>query len=159
MARTPVAAPQQSVPAPEMTLLRGIDLMPGPASRPALSTLASLAAHVPQSAAAARPEEAGFAAFPLIDALDLPGGGMASRPSRPTVPAALEPVPNAEPPEPEVVALPEPATAVEPPKPVVLRAADVAVPLSKLFQLLAAGPAASAEAFAALHLPAPQPTA
>jgi hypothetical protein len=155
---TPVAAKPAAPPAePELTLLRAVDLMPEPPSRPALSTLASLAAHVAKAPPMPVQTGAGAAfAFPLIDALDIPGSGIAGRgaAAAPT-PVAAAPMPHPAP-EPAVASAPavtEPAPKAPRPA-VVLAAAEVAVPLAELFRLLAAGPAAPDEAFAALHMPA-----
>jgi hypothetical protein len=91
------AAPKQSAPAsaPELTLLRGMDLMPEAPSRPALSTLASLAAHLAKPSPATPQTDAGPAfAFPLIDALDMPGSGTAKRGQAASVPAVAEVAPS-----------------------------------------------------------------
>jgi hypothetical protein len=115
-----------------MTLLKAVDMMPEPAQRPAMSTLASLAA-APRGADAARAGASPAYAFPLIEALDLPGGLPGSR----------------------ALPMPRRAPAGSPaPAPMILPAADVTAPLPEIFRLLAAGPAAPDDAFAALRTPA-----
>ncbi|MGG5808849.1 hypothetical protein [Falsiroseomonas sp. CW058] len=128
----PPKPPTAHVAPPEMTLLRAMDLLAEPASRPVVSTLSSLGGADPQPAVARSSDTVSSYAFPLIDALDLPGGFPLRRAAAPPRVAA-PPVPRA--------------------LPAVLAAAEVAAPLPELFRLLAAGPAATDDALAALRHP------
>lgn len=122
-----------------MTLLQAADMPMAPALRPALSTLAELSSAPPASRHASQPG-APHAAFPLIDALDLPGGLLARRSA---LAEARDPVSEEAPP-------PEPPAPLPP---AVLMAAEIDLPLSELLRLLAADPAESANAFQALRSP------
>lgn len=146
----PPAPPPREVPAPkpaaapagfgvgEMSLLRAADMLVAPPPRSHLSTLAELSVATAQGASQ---QLAPRALFPLIDALDLPGGLVARR-SLPNAvtPALVE----------EAVPPPEPAA---PPPPAVLMAAEIDLPLSELLRLLAADPDEAADAFTALRRP------
>ena len=120
-----------------MTLLRAIDSLPPPPPRPPVTTLVGLAMAPPPPADTA-PATPSTYAFTLIEALEMPGArGARSVPPPAPLPAA-----------PVAAALPRPPERATPP---VLAAAEVAAPLAELFRLLAAGPAAPDEAFAALR--------
>lgn len=75
----PQPEPADAAPPVEMTLLRAVDLMPEPPPRPALTTLASLASPAARSTPVSEPERPSAYTFPLIEALDLPGGGVSLR--------------------------------------------------------------------------------
>ena len=115
------------------SLLRAADLpAAAPAMpRPSLSTLAELSVAPPPRDATAAPQR--IALFPLIEALDLPGGLLPTR--RATT--AEPPAPTPGPPAPRLPAL--------------LAAAEIDLPLPELLRLLAADPASSADAFLALR--------
>ncbi|MDO9502279.1 hypothetical protein [Falsiroseomonas sp.] len=123
----------------DMTLLRAADMPLPPAVRPALSTLAELSSAPPAERSASQ-AAAPRALFPLIDALDMPGGLLARR-------SALTDARDATPEE-----APPPAGQPAPP-PAVLMAAEVDLPLAEVLRLLAADPAESADAFQALRRP------
>ncbi len=130
----PIAAAQTAVAAPVATaprvlsLLQAADAINSAAARPPLSSLAEIGT-VPSPAASVEPPRAAPAAlFPLIEALDLPGGFTHRRAPLPLAAAIPAPPP----------AGPKPASAVT-------------LPLAELFRLLAAGPAPAEPAFALLR--------
>jgi hypothetical protein len=126
-----------------MTLLRAADMPVAPALRPALSTLAELSSEPPPASQHAAPR----ALFPLIDALDMPGGLLARRSALAEAQDALSALPPEPEPEPPTPAPPAPA------QPAMLMAAEIDLPLTELLRLLAADPAESADAFQALRRP------
>jgi hypothetical protein len=114
-----------------MTLLRAAELMTAPpAPRHALSTLAALSLSPPPAPRdAAAPAPPRFV-FPLIEALDLPGGLPQRR--------------DGAPPRPSLVPAP-------PPPPAILAAAEIDLPLAELLRLVGAGTALPPDAFSAMR--------
>lgn len=112
-----------------------------PSPRPLLSTLAALSVAPPPSA-----QQAGTAPralFPLIEALDMPGGLLARGLALTHHRDAAEFSQPAEPAPKQTVPAP----------PAILAAAEIDLPLAELLRLLAADPAESSEAFLALRRP------
>jgi hypothetical protein len=135
---------------PDMPLLRAAEAPRHAIAKPSLSTLAELSVAPPPQ----RPVEPRATAprmlFPLIEALDLPGGMMAGR-LRPVAPPAeggAWAAPVTAPP-----ALQEPEVKLPP----ILQAAEVDLPLPVLLRLLAADPAGTSpdatDTFLALRRP------
>ncbi|NKC30963.1 hypothetical protein, partial [Falsiroseomonas selenitidurans] len=124
----------------DMTLLRAGDMPLHAAPRPALSTLAELAVATPDAAGTAVASAQPAMLFPLIEALDLPGGLLPRRMAEPEPMAAAAP----------------PATPAAPPAaplPAILAAAEIDLPLPELLRLLAGDPAETTDAFLALRRP------
>ncbi|MGX9963174.1 hypothetical protein ACVFYP_07610 [Roseomonas sp. F4] len=134
VAPAPAAPAQPNYGVADMGLLRAADTMVAlPPARLAVSTLSALSATPPKVEEA--PAAAPRSLFPLIDALDLPGG-LAARRGGTAAPA------------------PEPAAPASVPlPPAILQAAEIDLPLAELLRLLAADPAESAGAFLDLRRP------
>lgn len=118
-----------------MTLLRAADMVAPlpPPPRTGLTTLAAL------STGGGAPADLPRSLFPLIEALDLPGGVPGGMPAR-RDPAAAAPPPYAIP--------------VLRAQPVLVPAAEVEMALPDLLRLLAAGSAGAADAYSAMRRPA-----
>jgi len=136
----PAARPSYGI--ADMGLLRAADMaMAPPAPRPLLSTLAALSV-APTAAQKAEQAQAPRALFPLIEALDMPGGLLARRVAPNGLPDGLS-----------HLAAPAPEDLPAPAAQTVLAAAEIDLPLAELLRLLAADPADSADAFLALRRP------
>jgi hypothetical protein len=132
VAAAPVEPPKVAAPAPvapaaaqpasrgELTLLRAVDAPHSAPVRAPLPTLLELGTAPPPAAPAAAPDLAPASFFPLIDALDLPGGFGLHRPVAGTAGGRGAPAAPAAP----------------------LPAAEVTMPLAELFRLLANATAA-----------------
>jgi len=127
----PAAAPAPAAPRAS-SLLQAAEAINSAANRPPLSTLAEIGTALPPALPMEPPRPAPAALFPLIEALDLPGGFAARR--------APPPLPGA------------PSAVAPPPPPAGPQAASaITLPLAELFRLLAAGPAPAEPAFALLR--------